>query len=425
MSRPFPPRFAAITLAFCATLAVLTLMTAQPVVAQTLERRDTVAERGRPEFDPVGIRVGGMTLLPSVGVELRYDDNIFADDEVKQDDTAIIMVPALVLNSRSARHRAQFGADADLARYSDYDSEDYDDARLWALGAMALGRGEIEGEARLSKLHEARTSPDDIRGTGLTEFQQNRFGIAYTYSPGRLLARADLVYQTLDFDPTPTAGGSVNNDDRDRSLADLGLRLGYAVSPDYAVYVEARADEIDYDQRADRDGFRRSSEGAEARLGTLLDFTGTTKGEFYVGYLSRDYDDARYSNGEGMTFGGRVDWNITGLTTITAAASRTIDSTTVVGASGITKTELALGVDHELLRNLILSLGLALGTDDFDGLDRSDDLSRFEFGGRYLMNRNLELRFGYLFQDRDTSPESSGGRIYEINELFLRVVGQI
>ena len=393
--------------------------------AQTLERRDNVADRDRPGFDPVGIGVGGMTLLPSLGFELRYDDNIFADDTIKESDTTAIIAPELLLNSRSARHRAQIGANADLARYSDFDSEDYDDTRIWALGAMQVGNGELSGEARLSNVHEERTSPDDQRGSGLTEFQQDVFGVAYTYSPGRLLGRADLSYRTLNFDNTPTPGGSINNDDRDRSIADFGLRLGYGMSPDYALYVETRADKIDYDQQFDRDGFARSSDGVEVRAGTLLDFTGSTIGEFYLGYLRREYEDSRFSRADGPTFGGQIDWNISGLTTLSFGGSRTIDATTIESASGITTSLIQFGVDHELLRNLVLSLDLALGSDDFEGIDRKDDLSELQLSGRYLMNRNIELRFGYRFRDRDTSPENSGGRIYKINELFLRVVGQL
>ncbi len=408
----------------------------QSAFGQELERRDTVDQRQRPGFDADGIDLGGLNLLPTLGGELRFIDNIFADDELKVDDTAFILSPELSLNSRSERHRAQIGANADVARYSDRDSEDYDDARLWALADMQLGAGEIEGELRLSQLHQERTSPDDlgcakigqdIICTGLTEYARNRAGIAYTWTPSRFLLRADLRYTTLDFEATdmPMGIGSINNDDRDRSRSDLGFRLGYGLSPDYAIYLETRFDSIDFDQREDRDGFRRSSEGSEARLGMLLDLTGKTFGDFYLGYLDREYDDSRFSKASGPTFGADVSWNVTGLTTLRIEGERTIDNTIVLGAAGITKSRLTFGADHELLRSLIVSADLSFGSDDFEDIDRKDDLTELSLGGKYLMNRYMQVLFGYRFRDRDTQPDSSGGRIFDINEIFVRVVGQL
>ncbi len=416
-------------------LTLCLLVCGQSAFGQELERRDTVVERQRPGFDADGLNVGGLNILPTLGAELRFIDNIFADDELEVDDTAFTLSPELSLNSRSERHRAQVGANADLARYSDRDSEDYDDARLWALADMQLGAGEIEGELRLSQLHQERTSPDDlgcariaqqIICTGLTEYGRNRAGIAYTWSPNRLLLRADLRYTTLDFDDTDLpVGGSISNDDRDRSRSDLGLRVGYGLSADYALYLETRFDSIDFDQREDRDGFRRSSEGSEVRLGMLLDFTGKTFGEFYLGYLERDYDDIRFENASGPTFGADVSWNVTRLTTLRIEGERTIDNTIVLGAAGINRSRLTFGADHELLRSLIVSADLSFGNEDFEGLDRSDDLTEFSLGGKYLMNRYMQVLFGYRYRDRDTQPLNSGGRIFEINEIFVRVVGQL
>ncbi len=393
--------------------------------AQQLERRDTVAQRPRPGLDADGMPLGVWRLYPALGLELRYNDNVFADDRLEKSDTATLIRPELRLENRSKRFRTQLGANADIARYADFDSEDYDDFRAWLLGGLQLGDGELQGELRFNQLHEERTSPDDLRGTELTEFARSSARLAYSYRPGRLLLRIDGALHALDFDATPVPGGSISNDDRDRDLREFGLRAGLAVSPDFVVYTEGRIDEIDYDLERDRDGFQRSSDGWELRLGSLLDFTGRTSGEFYVGYLSRNYDDPRFSDTDGPSFGGAVSWNMSGLTTVTLSGSRSIDSTTVIGASGITRTRLALGIDHELRRELILSLAIEGANEDFEGLDRNDDLTRVELGGRYLANRYLQLSFGYRFREREVSPASAGGRAYAINEVFLRVVGQL
>ena len=107
------------------------------------------------------------------------------------------------------------------------------------------------------------------------------------------------------------------------------------------------------------------------------------------------------------------------------AGERTVDSTTVENASSIYKSRLGLGVDHEVLRTLVLNAELGMGKDDFENIDREDDLWELRLGGKYLMNRYVQVLFGYRYQDRDTDPSDSGGRIFEINEVFLRLAGQL
>ena len=406
-------------------LTVLAMIGPASVRAQVLERHDTVAERGRPGLDADGMPVGGMRLYPAIGAELRYIDNVFADDNMKADDTAFHVLPQLRLQSRSPRHRAELGGNADIARYSDLRTENYDDFRFWAIGDMQVRDGKLEARLRLNDIHENRTSPDDARGTELTRFWQNSVTAAYTHQPGRLLLRLDGLYRTLDFSNTQTPGGVVDNNDRDRSQLGAGLRAGYSMSPDYVLFLEARADSIDYDQTFDRNGFARSSDGVEFRAGTLLDFSGRTSGEFFVGYLRRKYEDPRYDDVTGPSFGGKIAWNATRLTTVTLGAARTVRGTTIVGASGIFRSEIGLQIDHELRRNLLLAAGFQYWNDDFQNIDRTDDLAFFNLGAKYMMSRYVRIEMGYRYQSRDTSPDGSGGRNYEINDVFLQVVGQL
>ena len=404
---------------------VLLVVCAWNAAAQELERRESVLERARPGFDADGMRIGGWRLLPSVGLGIRYDDNIFAEDAIKQSDTAAIVSPELQFESRSRRYRAEVGANADIARYTDFSSEDYDDVRLWAIGGAKVRSGDFLVQLRLSDLHEERTSPDDVRGTELTKFARNSLSGEYTYRPGRWLARVDAAVGTLDFDSTNTPSGVVSNDDRDRTAADMGIRGAYSLSPDFAAFVEARIEQIDYDQQFDRNGFERSSDGGEARLGAMLDITGRTTGELFVSYLSRSFDDPRFGTVSGPGFGGEIDWNPTQLTTLTFAASREITPTTVVGAAGIVDTIATVGIDHELLRNLIVSATFSRRSEDFEKIDRKDKLSRATLGGTYLMNRYIHIFVGYRYRDRDTSPEDSGGIVFKKNELLVQVVGQL
>ncbi len=409
-----------------ACVALLICITISGVaVAQKLERENTVSDRARPGLDADGIPLGGFRFFPAVGLGVVHNDNVFATSDFEQSDLATVVHPELKLTSESSRHRAAIGADADLARYSDFDGEDYDDFDIYALGGVEIGTGRVQAELRHSDKHEERTSPDDARGVNPTEFTIDKIAGAYTWKPGRWMTKVDAGYRKMEFDDTATLTTPIDNADRDRSATELGFRLAREMSPSYALYAEVQGDQIEYEQQFDRDGFERSSDGFNAVVGAVLDFSGQTFGEVFGGYLRRDFDDARFSTADGPTFGGRVTWNVTGLTTLMFSGSRGIDATTIVGASGIDTTKFGFQADHELLRNLVLNLDLSFANEDFEGINRDDDLKRFLVGGQYFMNRYLNLEFGYIYRDRDTSPANSGGREFEMNQFFVRLAGQL
>jgi len=409
----------------CALAALCSISLFTAANSQELERPDTVANRDRPEFDPKGLPLGGFTLFPSVGIALRYDNNIFADDDTEKGDSSTVISPEAQLRSNWSRHRLSVVGGADRARYNNNFSEDYDDYRIRTDGRYDLRDSQIDGAAWHYRLHEDRTSPDDERGTELTKYSVSALTGAYTYMPGRIMLKGDVGYRGLDYSDTDTTTGQIDNNDRDRDKTELGLRAGYKVNPDYIVFAEVRFDQIEYDQKFDNDGFERSSDSFEFVGGTQLDLSGRTFGEIYAGYLERNYDDDSFNKADGLTFGAAVTYNVTQLTTLEFSGGRTIDSTTIVGAAGIETTTLGVRGDHELFRNLILSADLEYTNEDFDGIDREDDIWLFEIGGEYKMNRYLQVNLGYRLRDRDTSPESAGGRTYTAQDVFLGVTGRL
>lgn len=409
----------------CVALSVLLV---SQVPAQDIDRYETVQNRSRPELDALGMRLGALKLFPAVELEYRDVDNIFADDTNEQDDTIVLVNPQVRLQSGWSRHQLRLGADLLVARYSDFDNEDYDDLRVWGDGRLDLGNGRITLIARHADLHQDRSSPDDERSIEPVEFSADSVELTYRFEAGANFAEAGIEADLLDFEDAMRFGGGVDeNDDRDRDRLELKLRVGRKLSEEYSGFVEVQTEEIEYDQEFDEDGFQRSSDTYELFAGTSVDLSGRVFGEVYVGYRDRDYDDPRFENADGVAFGADVTWNLTGLTTLNFSGSSEIDSTTIVGASGIEVTRLGLTVDHELLRNLIISLTAAATSEDFEGLDRDDDIQRYAAQARYMMNRNLYVTAGVEHRKRDTSGLNSSPDQdeYTINKLFIQVRGQL
>lgn len=390
------------------------------------DRDETVANRARPDYEPLGLRTGAWRWLPSVSAGYEMDDNVFATDDNEQDDDILVVRPEVAVASDWTRHRLVAGAQGEFGRYSDFDNEDYEDWRLYLDGRLDMANGRITGGVSHDDLHEERTSPDDVRGIEPTTYSIDAVRIDWRHSPGRLLLEPGLDYRNLSYDDTEAiGGGSIDNSDRDRDELRARLRAGFAVTDSYDVFGEVKATTVDYDRQVDFDGYERSSDAWELLAGTEFDLGGKTFGEVYAGYRHWTYDDDRFETIDGLAFGADVTWNASGLTTLMLGAERSIESTTIVGAAGIERTAVGVGMDHELLRNLILSARVAAASENFQDIDRDDDILEAGLGAKYLVNRWLYAYLGLDHEKRDTSPAGSGGREYTTNTFYLRLQGNL
>jgi hypothetical protein len=422
------------------------LLAASGAAAQAAGRAppETVTNRERPETDPLGMRLGVWRLDASLALGYVQDDNVLAADADEMDDDILLLRPEARLASDWSRHALRVGGEASIARYSDFDEEDYEDWRVFAEGRLDLPAGNVAASLGRLELHEERTSPDDLGGLEPTTYSVDAAELSWLYEPGALRVRPDVRYRALSFDPTPVATpadpdarparctpsgapgiDTCSNEDRDRDLIDAGLRIGYAMTPGYDLFVEGRLSSLDYDRRVDFNGFERSSDGYELLAGSTFALGSTTFGEVYAGYRHWSFDDDRFETIDGLAFGADVTWNVTPLTTLGLAADRRIESTTIVGASGIERTAVGLSADHELLRNLLLWARVATVTEDFEGIDREDDLTELGIGARYLMSRRLYVLVGFEREERDGSGADASGQEYDITRLEVRLQGNL
>ena len=68
-----------------------------------------------------------------------------------------------------------------------------------------------------------------------------------------------------------------------------------------------------------------------------------------------------------------------------------------------------------------MSLSWSNVNDDFRGVDRVDKVDSAEFGARYLMNRNVQITFGFDHTNRDTTPDALDGFSFSRNIFSLTV----
>ena len=168
----------------------------------------------------------------------------------------------------------------------------------------------------------------------------------------------------------------------------------------------------------------RDSKGYELLTGVNFELGAVVRGEVAVGYISQSFDNAVYGDIHGFGSRTQVEWFPTELTTVKATASRGIEDAGVAGAGGYLSTDFGLSVDHELLRNVILSASVKHANDDYNGIDREDNRTEFGLGGNYLVNRNIGLAVRY-YRTKQSSDGAASGPSYTVNRVVLSLTTQL
>lgn len=374
-----------------------------------------------------GYHIGSFLMKPEASISSVYDSNIFATRNDEVEDDILVISPSLNISSVWDRHKLALDLGGNFGRYSTFDSEDYDDYWIDLDGRFDMtDKINIFGGLGYSKEHEDRGSPDDnLTGKEPTTFDSTTAYAGISHSWDKIKLRLGGTNETLEFDNS----GSLRNKDRNRDLTGIGLRLTYALHPEYSVYGQGIWDKRAYDERTDDSGFQRDSDGYRADIGMLARFSNRLKGEFFLGVLQQDYDDPRFSSIHTVDFGGNLNWRAAPRTTMTLSLDRSLEETTLEDSSGYLHTSLGGSVRHELTPRININASVSAAKADYQSVSRNDEYYSARIGMRYYPSPRWYLGAEYRLQKYESdvredinNPASSQDRDdYDRNQLFFTV----
>ncbi|HYC02359.1 MAG TPA: outer membrane beta-barrel protein [Azospirillaceae bacterium] len=382
-------------------------------------RGTAVDRRSNPDFSPLGVRAGAFLIRPSVTVAGQYDDNVFADERNTIDDYVLVVQPRLTAGTNWGRHALNFRTGGEFARFQDFGSEDYDDYYIGGDGRLDIGVDyAATAGANYARKHEERGSPNDVRGREPVEFDQTNLSLGLSKGVTRITGRVRFDYAGYDFDDVRGIGNAeIDQDNRDRDTYGTAARVGYEFQPGLATFVEGGYNWVRYDRDSLRD-----NEGYRLTAGAAIDLGGITSGEIFAGYRSQQYDNPAFSNNNGFAFGGNLLWRPTGLTSVRLSLVNEVAETIEAGSSGFTANSIGVEVDHELLRNVLLSADVRYTSNDYKSSVREDDVWSYGAGARYLVNRNFSVGADWRRTDRASNLL---GADFDRNVFTVRVSGAI
>jgi len=351
--------------------------------------------------NPYFIPVGSFLFRPQLGVTAAYDSNIFAQRTNEVADQILILEPNLLLKSNWKKHFLQFDAGGELGRYRNNPSENFDDNWVDVKGRYDINKdANFFGGLNHTRDHEERGTPEVV-GTEPTTFGSDQAHAGFARQMGDYKIRLGGTVEKLDFDNTI----STINDDRDREVRGLGVRLNYLYAPNREVFAQGIYDSRDYVLALDDAGYNRDSEGYRASVGVKNRYSNQLGVESYVGLLHHDFRDPRFANIDIPEANTKINYLSGPQSRISLSLNRSLEETILPGASSYLSDTLSFQAERRFDSRRSVVAAFSAGLADYQGVALKETTVDGSIDWRYRISPEIYfgVRYRVLVNDSNSS----------------------
>ena len=405
----------------------------QRALPQDVQRGVTVESRPRPDFDPLGVRLGAFRIDGFVDAGLGYDSNVFGRRRNVESDGYATETANVSVGSEWSRHAVGASATIDSRQYFNQTGLSWTDWNLGGFGRYDIdARTNVEARYRHYREHLdvfnydvqragiAQAVPNtDVRSAGIFQpvpYDSDEVQVTGTTRFNRLGLTGIGLYRTFRFEDTDLNGVRNRNSLNNFDTAIGAVAASYAFVPGRFVTAAVRLQDISYnrDVSQGRDSFTVVALG-----GFEYDFDGVWAGRINIGYQRREYNSPTIKTLEGPAAEGRLSWSPSQLTTVTFNVARSIEESIRQDAVSYQRTTAGVRVDHEFLRNVILGAEIRADRREYPAgqLTTAEQLANgnaanqrqpgekatdgvIQLNGRWLINRSVALTGTYAYNRR-------------------------
>lgn len=411
--------------------AACALMTSV-AVAQTdnyysRDKYEAVRDRVQPEFDPEPVRLGTFVVRSMLEAGLTANDNVFATANNAESDVIARVGVDVSGTTDWSVHAVGFDVSAYRNEYLDLSDESTTDLTAQLRGRLDATR-ELSFNAAVFAEDRAEPRTDFVNAFGIdrpVEYTRTGFTLGADYQNDRIRWNNSVGWSDENYKDGRQQGTGIviDQDYRDRSVMDGRSRLSYAVSPNLAVFTQATYSKSEYDQTQNFGGIERSrdSTGYTVSGGVDFELAALVRGDIAVGYLKEDKDDNFFEDVSGLSIDGRLQWFPSRLTTVGFYAGRRVVDIGAFESPSALETRFGASVDHELLRNVILSGYAGVSNYEFEETGREDENLEIGAVATYKMNKRVHWEAFVRNRDRDVSGPSFGDPSYGVTLIGVGV----
>ena len=362
-------------------------------------------------LEPAKLDVLGVPIVPVLGFEQRYDDNLFSQDSNTTETWVTEIKPSFEANLETGDALYALGYSLSAAFHENSSDDDYVDNYLYGSADWELNQSHALGvSGSMFKTHEAR-------GTGFS--QDNPFvsdspdrylenTVALNYALGAESSKGRLNSKLEYYDKRYTNHRDITSS-RDRSTFTLEETFLWRVGGKTDALIEFQYDKVDYDNDpANVSGIADTLDNDRIKLltGVTWQATGKTEGQIKVGYVDKTFDDSDRDDFDGLSWDLSVSWSPKSYSTFTLSSGRRQDESSGTG-DFIDGQDFGLSWDHEWNDRFNTELETNFSVEDYKGdpAGQEDDLFDAGLKANYQMRRWLEIGISYLYEERDSNQE--------------------
>lgn len=353
-----------------------------------------------PGIDPVPVRLGAFEARPVLLVSALSTSNVFLSDAVEESDVVLAIEPSVSAATIWSRHRVGFDA---VVRHEEY--LDLGNQSATEYGVRGFGELDVSSNFAIAGSVTHQNQRENRLGIGVqtgptvaerVEFDRTNGEVNAAYETDRLRLRGGVSVSELDYSNTP--GVPFDQDLRDQEAVTITASAQYAVTRDWAIVGEVASIDRDYtDPMSNRD-----ITGITYRAGVNFELPVNLRGQVTGQFQDFDPEDPTLDDIESTGVNARIQWFPTQLTTANFFASQSVSDAGNTADANVEVTRYGAGLDHELLRTLVLTSQISFENRQFNPSNREDDLTLLNLGANWKLNPNVQIRGGYTYANQDS-----------------------
>ena len=372
-------------------------------------------------LDPAPYKLGGLALVPTLGINDRYQSNLLLQEDNVISSNVLEVQPNLKIAAVTDSQEFLVDLDFEAGRYSNSSEDNYDDyAGAVAYKWTANSRNELTLGSRVEKGHEARgtgyseggralflDSPDTLRD--LQHKIQYKYGAKS--AKGRLVFAAEAYSREYTSRPDVTA---YRNRDGVAFSSALFLRAGGRTD---AVF-EVRGAEVKYGSAYSAQDFGTlDSTAMKYLVGMSWEATGKTEGNIRVGQATKRFESPLREDFSGFNWEVEASWAPKTYSKVTLSTSREPQETDGTG-SFIDIKSIALSWQHGWSDRLRSYLSIASSDETYVDSqdDRAETTNRLGLSVDYAIQRWMDIGGSIGISNKDATNE---GFDYDSNTVSI------
>jgi hypothetical protein len=354
-----------------------------------------VLARDQPLYDSGGVRAGSFVIRPTLETGFSFDDNVLGE---RGSPSSLIFrsSPSVAINSDWSRNAIGAYLSANTAQYPDTPVQSRTDWTGAVGGTATIGRGDLTFAYSHLALHEDSTFLDAVATTTPLAFTVDDWRATYALKTGAFTFTPNIDLSTWRFGTATVGGVPTSEAIQDHDVLQGGLFTAYELSGRTSLLATTSLIDAHY---------LHSAPGAPApsAFSTLLmagidyRYSGALRLRVLLGGESREFESGTYRSRIAPIGQATVIWTPTGLTTVTGTLARTLEDAIQADTGGYTNTRAEIEVDHELLRNVVLTSHI--GVQNSASLQQAGSQTSVYGGvtGTWRINRDLSLIMSYQY----------------------------